>query len=163
MPGKLTTKKLTKKNIKKVAKKTIKKSVSKVTKTKKVKSLLKKELDMYKEQLINLREDLAYQIRDQSENTIMKSQKELSGDISSHALHMADMASDTYERDFSLNIVSGERKMLLQIDEALKRIKDKAYGFCNCGKMIKKARLKAIPYAGHCTKCQDKLEKENRI
>jgi len=156
-------KKAAKKVIKKIVKKVTKKVAPKVVKVKKTKTLLAKELNVYKEQLINAREDLMYQIRDQSENTLMKSQKEMSGDISGHTLHMADVASDSWEREFNLNIVSGERKVLVQIDEALKRIKEKAFGFCACGKMIKKARLKAIPYALHCLKCQDTLEKENRI
>jgi RNA polymerase-binding transcription factor DksA len=94
------------------------------------KSFTKKELKIYKEKLLNLKDDILNQIRDISQNTLMKSQKDLSGDISGYTLHMADVASDNYERDFNLGIVSGEREVLLEIDEALKRIEDKSYGIC---------------------------------
>lgn len=130
----------------------------------KPKRLLRKALKTFKEDLINLKENLLNQIRDISEDTLMKSQKDISGDISGYSLHMADVASDNYEREFNLSIVSGERKVLLEIEEALKRVEDKTYGVClDCNKFIKKTRLKAIPYVRRCTKCQETLEKDNRI
>lgn len=124
----------------------------------------KKELNVYREKLLNLREDILNQIREISEDTLMKSQKDLSGDISGYTLHMADVATDNYEREFNLGLVSGERKTLLEIEEALKRIEDKSYGICKmCSKPIAKTRLKALPYAKYCRKCKEKLEKENRV
>jgi RNA polymerase-binding protein DksA len=124
----------------------------------------RKDLNTYKEKLLNLKEDLLKQIKDISEDTLMKSQKDISGDISGYSLHIADMASDNYERDFSLGIVSSERKLLMEVEEALKRIEDKSYGICKmCEKHITKIRLNAIPYAKHCKKCQEKMEKENKI
>jgi RNA polymerase-binding protein DksA len=125
------------------------------------KRLTKKELNVYKEKLLNLKDDIMNQIRDISQDTLMKSQKDISGDISGYTLHMADVASDNYERDFSLGLVSKEREIILEIDEALKRIEDKSYGICQmCQKPIGKKRLGAIPYAKYCRKCKEKLEKE---
>jgi len=126
-----------------------------------IKRLLKKDLKIFKERLINLKEELLYQMKDLAEDTLMKSQKDISGDISGYALHMADVASDNYEREFNLSLVSSERDILLEIEEALKRIEDKTYGICqNCNKLIGKSRLKAIPYARYCRKCQDRFDKE---
>jgi DnaK suppressor protein len=77
---------------------------------------------------------------------------------------MADVASDNYEREFNLGIVSSEHKVLLDIEEALKRIDDKSFGFCPyCSKAISKTRLKAIPYARYCTSCQDKFDKQHKV
>jgi DnaK suppressor protein len=134
-------------------------------KSKKVKKVFsKKELDDYKEKLLNLKEDVLDQIREISKETLMKSQKDMSGDISGYSLHLADVASDNYERDFNLNLVSSERKILLEIEEALHRIKDGTYGICQMsGKSITKSRLNAIPYAKYSKKCQEQLEKENKI
>jgi len=152
------TKKVVKKGIKKSTKKT------KASKKPKIKRLSAKELDLFKKNVLKFRSELIEQIRDISENTLMKSQKDISGDISGYSLHMADMASDNYERDFNLNLVSSERKVLLEIEDALKRIDDKTYGVCSsCGKFISKSRLKAIPYARYCTKCKNKLEQENML
>lgn len=128
------------------------------------KKLNKPALDMYKEKLINFKEEIVGKIREISEDTLMKTQKDISGDISGYGLHMADVASDNYERDFSLGLVSDERKMLLEVEEALKRIESKTYGFCLlCEKHIATIRLKAVPHTKYCKKCQEKLEKENKI
>jgi RNA polymerase-binding protein DksA len=126
--------------------------------------LAAKELKEYKEKLINLKEEVMNKIREISEDTLMKSQKDISGDMSGYGLHIADVASDNYERDFSLGLVSDERKVLLEIEEALKRVENKSYGTCLvCEKPIASVRLKALPYAKCCKKCQDKLEKENNV
>ena len=122
-----------------------------------------KELKEYRERLLNLKEDILAQIREKSEDTLMKSQKDMSGDISGYGIHMADVASDNYEREFNLGLVSNERKFVFEIEDALKRIEDKTYGICQaCNKPIGKTRLKAVPHAKNCKKCQEKIEKENR-
>ena len=135
-----------------------------VKKTKARKSFLKKDFDIFKERLFNFKDDVLSQIKDISEDTLMKSQKEISGDISGYSLHMADVASDNYTRDFNLSLVSSEHRVLMDIEDALKRVEDKTYGVClSCNRMIAKTRLKAIPYARYCTKCKTKLEKENKV
>ena len=72
---------------------------------------------------------------------------------------MADMASDDYERDFSLGRATDEQKILYKIDEALKRIEDGSYGFCpQCSKAIAKKRLAALPFTELCIDCQKSNE-----
>ena len=143
------------------------KKVSKTTKkkiTKKIKRLSKKDLNIFKEYLFNARDDVMAQIQDISQETLMKTQREATGDISGHSMHLADVASDNYERDFKIGLVSNERKVISEIDDALKRIEEGPYGICQmCQKPISKVRLKAIPYTKHSKKCQEKLEKENKI
>ncbi len=142
---------------------TKKKGCSRKTIKKKKNRFLQKELESYRDKLFNLRDDLIRQVKEISEESLRKSQKEASGDITNHSLHLADRASDAYERDFNLNLVSSERRIIIEIDEALKRIEDKEYGFClRCGKPIAKTRLNAIPYARHGTRCQEEIEKEQQ-
>jgi RNA polymerase-binding protein DksA len=94
-----------------------------------------------------------------TEDNRKSSQKEAAGDLSGYTLHMADMASDNYEREFSLNLASEERNTLLDIDEALKRIEEGKYGKCvSCGKDIAKKRLTAVPQAKLCLTCKKKEE-----
>ena len=58
-------------------------------------------------------------------------------------------------------MASGERETLLEIDEALKRIEEKAYGKCvACGKKIGKKRLLAVPHAKLCLLCKEEEEKK---
>jgi len=124
----------------------------------------KKELELYRERLLNLKDDTLRQMREISQDTLMKTQKDMSGDMSGYGLHMADVASDNYERDFNLSLVSNERRIVLEIDEALKRIDDSSYGICQMsGKPIAKTRLKAIPYAKYSKKCQEKIEKQGSV
>ena len=122
----------------------------------------KQDIKMLKGLLIKEKISLLNGINHIKKETLKKSQREASGDLSGYAYHMADMASDVYERDLLLKLASGEREFLLQIDEALKRIEEGEYGIClECKKKITKTRLKAIPHTSHCRTCQEKEEKRN--
>ncbi|MGI9015456.1 MAG: TraR/DksA family transcriptional regulator [Phycisphaerales bacterium] len=70
------------------------------------------------------------------------------GNLSHMPIHMADVGTDTYEQDFMLSMAESERKLLREIDDALRRIEDKTYGVCQLtGKPIPKTRLNAKPWA----------------
>jgi len=121
--------------------------------------MLKKELVKFKKLLLKAREEIISSVDHITGETRRSSQKDAAGDLSGYTFHMADMASDNYDREFSLNLASGERETLIKIDEALKRIEDKSYGKClSCGKIISKRRLTAIPYAQLCMPCKRKEE-----
>ena len=76
---------------------------------------------------------------------------------------MADVASDNYEREFSLGLADAEQKLLARINEALEKLDDNTYGLCElCEKKISKARLKIVPYAEMCVPCQEKQEKKKK-
>ena len=123
------------------------------------KNLDKKKLDSYKKVLVKLRDEFANDISNMSKNP--GSQNGDSGDVSGHVLHMADVATDMYDREFNLGLASSEREVLYKIEQALKRIEKKSFGACvECEKSIPVARLKALPYAETCLKCQEKIETE---
>lgn len=120
--------------------------------------MTKQELKKFKELLIKQKERLVGGLNNIAKDA-SKSQRDSSGDISSYAYHMADVATDHYDREFSMNIATSEQKVLLDIEDALKRIEDGSYGCCvECGKSIPMRRLKALPYAQHCLACQQKQE-----
>ena len=117
----------------------------------------KKKLDQYKKSLIKLRDSLLHDIDNMSKNP--GSQNSDSGDVSGHVLHMADVATDMYDREFNLGLASTEREVLQKIEQAVKRIDDKVFGTCvECKKSIPLIRLNAIPYVETCLKCQEKIE-----
>lgn len=129
----------------------------------KAKKLTQKELKEYKKALIKLREKVMGDMNALTRDILDKSPKDASGDLSGYTFHMADVASDTFEREFTLDLAGSEQKIIYQIDEALKRIETGEYGICvMCGERIAKQRLKAIPYAQYCIKCQSQIEKEKR-
>lgn len=120
----------------------------------------KKELGEFKKLIIKRKEETLGNINHISDDTLKKSLKDASGDISGYSYHMADVATDNYDREFSLGLASNERELLYVLEDALKRIEDGTFGICEeCDAVISKTRLKAIPYARFCVKCQAKMEK----
>ncbi len=125
------------------------------------KKLTKKELQEFKKLILKKKDEALDEIKHISDDTLKKSQREASGDISGYTYHMADVATDNYDREFSLGIASGERKLLYELGDALKKIEDGTFGICeDCKSLIAKIRLKAVPYARLCVKCQEKREKK---
>ena len=119
----------------------------------------KKKVDQFKTSLVKLRNSLLHDIDNMSKNP--GSQNSDSGDVSGHVLHMADVATDMYDREFNLGLASTEREVLQKIEQALKRIDDKIFGACSeCEKPIPLVRLNAIPYVETCLKCQEEIETE---
>lgn len=117
-----------------------------------------KKWEPYKKLLLKIKEETINDIKQMS-SANSQSQKDSSGDVSGHALHMADVATDMYDREFNLGLASNDRELLYKIGEALGRIKENIYGVCEvCDKPIAIARLKAIPYVETCLKCQEKIE-----
>jgi DnaK suppressor protein len=73
---------------------------------------------------------------------------------------VADMAVESYTKEFMFGKSSGDRHILQLISEALSRIDDKTYGVCvNCESPIQPKRLEAVPWTRLCIQCQDRLEK----
>ncbi|MBU4149811.1 MAG: TraR/DksA C4-type zinc finger protein [Candidatus Omnitrophica bacterium] len=121
--------------------------------------MTKTEAAKFKKLLLKKRAEIVKEIRDITKEN-MKSLKEASGDLSGYSYHMADMASDSYDRELSLNIATSEQKVIYEIDETLKLIDEGKYGVClSCEKKIPIKRLKALPYTKHCIQCQSKEEK----
>ena len=55
--------------------------------------------------------------------------------------------------------MNSERKLLIEIDNALQRIEKQTYGICeSTGKPITKARLEAQPWARYCVEYARMLE-----
>lgn len=127
------------------------------------KKLTKKELNEFRKLILKRKEEVLEGIKHISEDTLKKSQKEAAGDISGYAYHMADVATDTYDREFSLGLATSGRELLYSLDDALKRIEEGIFGICEeCKALIAKTRLKAVPYARFCVKCQEKKEKKKK-
>jgi RNA polymerase-binding protein DksA len=65
--------------------------------------------------------------------------------------HMADTASETYDRELDEGLEEDAREQLRQVDEALARIEAGTYGTCRiCGKQIPVERLEAVPWTTLC-------------
>ena len=149
----------TKKTSKKSSKKPVKKSVKKPAKALKVKRLPKKELDMYKKMLFQLRGKIAGDLQQIEGDSLSGNQPSNSGELSD----VADMATDNYDRELSIGLATNEQQLLNDIDVALKRIEDGTDGVCEIyGTPIPKKRLLAMPYTRLSMKAQEEEEKNKR-
>jgi DnaK suppressor protein len=73
---------------------------------------------------------------------------------------IVDRANNSYNRELMFSLSDSERMMLLQVEEALRRMEDGIYGRCaNCGRPISLQRLEAVPWARFCIDCQELAEK----
>lgn len=120
------------------------------------------KFEPYRKILLKVKEQITGDIQNLSaDNT--GSGNDRGGDVSGHALHMADVATDMYDREFTLGLASTDRELLYQVNEALDRIEDGNFGVCaSCKKTIPATRLKAIPHVRTCLKCQEMLEIKKR-
>jgi DnaK suppressor protein len=75
-----------------------------------------------------------------------------------------DRASLESDRNFELRIRDRERKLIMKMQEAIKRIDDGTFGICEvCGGQISEKRLIARPVTTLCIDCKTKQEKQEKL
>ena len=73
---------------------------------------------------------------------------------------LADKAASAYSKELNFSLSDTERHVLVQVDEALERIRKGSFGVClNCNTTIGEKRMKAVPWTPHCIDCQELQEK----
>lgn len=113
------------------------------------------DLEQYKALLISLRRELAGDISQLESDAFLNDGERASAD------NPADIGSDSFAQEFSLELLQRDGQTLDLVEEALQRIQEGAFGRCEiCGGWIKKARLEAIPFAKNCIACQRSSELE---
>ncbi len=111
------------------------------------KKLAKKELDAYRELLLERRAML-------TGDSAVEMSNGSGGDE-------ADQGSEAVEIDFMFSIMQSQSNILQEIDEALERIDDSSYGICvETDKAIPKAHLKAIPWTKYTVEAQRAMESQ---
>jgi DnaK suppressor protein len=76
-----------------------------------------------------------------------------------YSTHPADDGTLAFDQARDLAVRQNAQATLRLVDDALTRLNNGTYGLCiDCGTEIDAARLKAIPYAALCLKCQSKRE-----
>jgi RNA polymerase-binding transcription factor DksA len=114
----------------------------------------------YYKLLVDMRGQLTEGIERHSEESLKRSAKDDSGDLSAYGQNMSDGGINTFDRDFVLSLVSSEQEALSEIEAAIKRIHEGTYGICEIsGKPIGKERLLAVPFARNSAEAQKELEK----
>jgi RNA polymerase-binding protein DksA len=124
---------------------------------KKVKSgLTKRDLEHYRGLLMQKRAEILGDVASLETDARNNS----GGNLSNMPLHMADIGTDNYEKEFTLGLVESDRKLLLELNEALMRIRNGTFGVCVAtGKPIGKPRLDARPWARYCIEVARDMER----
>ena len=83
-----------------------------------------RNFDKIKKQLEDQRKQIADGIDHITNDNLNLSQRDASGDLSGYTFHMADVATDNFNREFSLEMAGTEQQLLNRIDVALKKIQE---------------------------------------
>jgi len=121
------------------------------------------DLRRFQQLLLLKRRELTGNVHEIEGEALRKSRLDASGDLSSMPIHMADLGTDNFEQEFSLELMDGERRLLVEIEDALHRTETGTYGICEgTGKAISKARLEAQPWARYSVEYARMVE-EGRV
>jgi RNA polymerase-binding protein DksA len=118
------------------------------------------DTDRFREALLEERtrvEAAIQNLHDENPGTL----SEDAGEETAYDNHLADTATETYDRELDYTLEENSEHVLADIDAALKRIEEGTYGICtNCGEPIAVERLEALPWATLCIDC--KRDRERR-
>ncbi len=117
------------------------------------------ELEAFRQTLEMLRARLRGDLDQMTDEALRRSIVNGSGNLSNVPLHMADVGSENYDQEFTLELIENEQGTLELVNEALDRLEQGKFGLCvECGETISKPRLQAIPYTRHCIQCARLVE-----
>ena len=114
-----------------------------------------RQLEYFRQKLLNWKEDI---LRESGETL-----KHLQSETENHP-DLADRASSETDRALELRTRDRQRKLISKIDEAMRRIEDGSYGYCeDTGEPIGVARLDARPLATLSLEAQERHERRERV
>ena len=112
----------------------------------------KKESEKYRRALVEKKAEISQEML-KNKDAGQENAEEITQDI-------ADKATSSYTKEFLFSLSDGERVLHQQIDQALLRIEDGAYGLCtHCVNIIPEKRLDAVPWTPYCMECMELSEK----
>ena len=114
-----------------------------------------RQLEYFRQKLLLWKEDILRESRE----TVTH----LQTDTENHP-DLADRASSETDRSLELRTRDRQRKLIAKIDDALRRIDDGSYGYCEeTGEPITLARLEARPIATLSLEAQERHERRERV
>jgi DnaK suppressor protein len=114
-----------------------------------------RQLEYFKQKLLDWKEDILRESRETLSH--------LQTDTENHP-DIADRASSETDRSLELRTRDRQRKLISKIDDALRRIEDATYGYCEeTGEPIGLARLEARPIATLSLEAQERHERRERV
>ena len=134
----------------------MKKTVKKYLPNIKEKYMCTKHKKYFTKKLISWRKEI---VKSNNHNVVLNN---LDDNVAS--ADIVDQASSYTEKTVEMRASNRRRKLINKIDQALKKLKDGTYGYCeDTGEPIGLKRLIARPIATLCIEAQEKHEKEEKI
>jgi DnaK suppressor protein len=122
-------------------------------------TMTKAEINEFRRRLLALKKRLGGVLSELEEEALRPVGGEAGGGLSDVPVHPADLATENFEEELSLELLENEERILAEIDDALGRIERGTFGRCeNCHREIPIERLKAVPYARYCIRCARELQ-----
>ena len=114
-----------------------------------------RQRDYFRTRLLSWREDILKEAKE----TLLHLQEE-----NQNHPDIADRASSETDRAIELRARDRQRKLIAKIDEALGRLEDGTYGYCEeTGEPISLRRLEARPIATLSVEAQERHERRERV
>jgi DnaK suppressor protein len=114
-----------------------------------------RQLDYFRRKLITWKGE----ILEESRSTIATLQQDTVAEAD-----LADRATSETDRALELRTRDRQRKLIAKIDDALRRIEDGSYGYCEeTGEPISLSRLDARPIATLSLEAQERHERRERV
>ena len=114
-----------------------------------------RQLEYFKQKLLNWKEEILRESRETLSH--------LQTDTENHP-DIADRASSETDRALELRTRDRQRKLISKIEDAMRRIEDGSYGYCEeTGEPIGVARLDARPIATLSLEAQERHERRERV
>ena len=134
----------------------MKKTVKKYAPNIKEKYMCTRHKKYFTKKLISWRKEI---VKSNNDNVVLNN---LDDNVAS--ADIVDQASSYTEKTVEMRASNRRRKLINKIDQALKRLKDGTYGYCeDTGEPIGLKRLIARPIATLCIEAQEKHEKKEKI
>lgn len=105
-------------------------------------------------------EAIRKRLAEQRAETLEAMRRNRAPEVTSDTGDEADQAQAAMDRDLQFELSDTERNMLDQIEGAIRKIDKGTYGACEqCRQPIETLRIKALPFARYCIRCQTGSER----
>jgi len=119
----------------------------------------KRELEQYRQQLIEMRDRLSGVVTAVTEQALQPSGGQGESELSNAPMHLADMGTDEFMHGLNATLLENEEELIADVRAALDRLDDGSFGVCdNCNQEIAQERLRAMPFVRHCVVCAEAID-----
>ncbi len=124
----------------------------------------KQQIEAYRQQLLDMVQRLDGDLTAVREEALRPAGGDAAGGLSNVPVHPSDLGNDNFEQEVAVDLLHNQQQVMLAIRAALDRMEAGKFGICErCGQEIPEGRLRALPYAVRCVRCEAIAEREGDV